>query len=197
MRYRIALLVVAVWVPGSGCARIEEVIRGPAPGTPHEQYLEGLREAGLAETALASRWREAAERALAEAVPIEAPFEELTYFPADEPSAAGYRISVRRGQVLLAEVVPEPLPGGRIFLDLFELGGDTGELLIGLLERRLDAVVYRAKFVPTIFAARQFVNHGHVKVNGQRAGAGPRITSSIRAQPEPGTQTATTRRAMR
>ncbi len=40
--------------------------------------------------------------------------------------------------------------------------------LIGLLERRLDAVVYRAKFVPTVFAARQFVSHGHVKVNGQR-----------------------------
>ena len=40
--------------------------------------------------------------------------------------------------------------------------------LIGLLERRLDAVVYRAKFVPTIFAARQFVNHGHVAVNGKR-----------------------------
>jgi small subunit ribosomal protein S4 len=46
--------------------------------------------------------------------------------------------------------------------------GDTSENLIGLLERRLDAVVYRAKFVPTVFAARQFVNHGHVKVNGQR-----------------------------
>jgi small subunit ribosomal protein S4 len=46
--------------------------------------------------------------------------------------------------------------------------GDTSELLIGLLERRLDAVVYRAKFVPTIFSARQFVNHGHIAVNGRR-----------------------------
>jgi len=46
--------------------------------------------------------------------------------------------------------------------------GDTTENLIGLLESRLDALVYRAKFVPTVFAARQFVNHGHVKVNGQR-----------------------------
>jgi small subunit ribosomal protein S4 len=46
--------------------------------------------------------------------------------------------------------------------------GDTSENLIGLLERRLDAVVYRMKFVPTVFAARQFVNHGHVKVNGRR-----------------------------
>ena len=46
--------------------------------------------------------------------------------------------------------------------------GNTGETLIGLLEARLDAVVYRAKFVPTVFAARQFVNHGHVTVNGKR-----------------------------
>jgi len=46
--------------------------------------------------------------------------------------------------------------------------GDTGALLVGLLERRLDAVVYRAKFVPTVFAARQFVSHGHVRVNGKR-----------------------------
>ncbi len=46
--------------------------------------------------------------------------------------------------------------------------GDTSENLIGLLERRLDAVVYRMKFVPTVFAARQFVNHGHVHVNGRR-----------------------------
>jgi small subunit ribosomal protein S4 len=46
--------------------------------------------------------------------------------------------------------------------------GDSGAHLIGLLERRLDVIIYRAKFVPTIFAARQFVNHGHVKVNGRR-----------------------------
>jgi small subunit ribosomal protein S4 len=46
--------------------------------------------------------------------------------------------------------------------------GDTGAHMVGLLERRLDAVVYRAKFVPTVFSARQFVNHGHVRVNGKR-----------------------------
>jgi small subunit ribosomal protein S4 len=46
--------------------------------------------------------------------------------------------------------------------------GNTSELLIGLLESRLDAIVYRSKFVPTPFAARQFVNHGHVLVNGKR-----------------------------
>ena len=46
--------------------------------------------------------------------------------------------------------------------------GDTGQNLIELLERRLDAVIYRMKFVPTVFAARQFVNHGHIRVNGKR-----------------------------
>ncbi|MGE3066706.1 MAG: 30S ribosomal protein S4 [Hyphomicrobiaceae bacterium] len=56
----------------------------------------------------------------------------------------------------------------RIYMEATRLKGSTSEHLIGLLERRLDAVVYRAKFVPTVFAARQFVNHGHVKVNGRR-----------------------------
>ena len=55
----------------------------------------------------------------------------------------------------------------RIYSDAARFKGDTGENLVGLLERRLDAVVYRAKFVPTIWAARQFVNHGHVLVNGK------------------------------
>ncbi|RPE67156.1 SSU ribosomal protein S4P [Pacificibacter maritimus] len=56
----------------------------------------------------------------------------------------------------------------RIYADAVRIKGDTGENLIGLLESRLDAVVYRAKFVATVFAARQFVNHGHVTVNGKR-----------------------------
>jgi small subunit ribosomal protein S4 len=56
----------------------------------------------------------------------------------------------------------------RIYDEANRLKGDTSERLIGLLESRLDALVYRAKFVPTVFAARQFINHGHIKVNGKR-----------------------------
>ena len=56
----------------------------------------------------------------------------------------------------------------RIYTEAQRLKGNTAENLIGLLERRLDTVVYRAKFVATMFAARQFVNHGHVTVNGKR-----------------------------
>ncbi|MGE3230955.1 MAG: 30S ribosomal protein S4 [Hyphomicrobium sp.] len=56
----------------------------------------------------------------------------------------------------------------RLYDEASRLKGSTSEHLIGLLERRLDAIVYRAKFVPTVFAARQFVSHGHVTVNGRR-----------------------------
>lgn len=54
------------------------------------------------------------------------------------------------------------------YKEAVRMRGDTGENLVGLLERRLDAVVYRSKFVPTVFSARQFINHGHVRVNGRR-----------------------------
>src|SRR6202008_2813660 len=56
----------------------------------------------------------------------------------------------------------------RIYQEAARRKGNTSENLIALPESRLDAVVYRAKFVPTPFAARQFVNHGHVLVNGKR-----------------------------
>ena len=46
--------------------------------------------------------------------------------------------------------------------------GDTAENLIGLLERRLDAVIYRSKLSNTIFSSRQLINHGHVRVNGKK-----------------------------
>jgi len=55
-----------------------------------------------------------------------------------------------------------------IYKKASQMRGDTGQILIELLERRLDTVVYRMKFVPTIFSARQFINHGHVKINGKK-----------------------------
>ncbi len=54
----------------------------------------------------------------------------------------------------------------RVYEEAVRQRGDTSEILIGLLERRLDAVVYRAKLAPTVFAARQLVSHGHLRVNG-------------------------------
>jgi small subunit ribosomal protein S4 len=55
-----------------------------------------------------------------------------------------------------------------IYDEAIRMRGDSGANMIGLLERRLDATIFRAKFVPTVFAARQFINHGHIKVNGKR-----------------------------
>ncbi|WP_075215670.1 30S ribosomal protein S4 [Mongoliimonas terrestris] len=65
-----------------------------------------------------------------------------------------------------------------VYEEASRLRGDTSEALIGLLESRLDAVVFRAKFVPTPFAARQFINHGHINVNGKRVNI-----SSYRVKP--------------
>jgi small subunit ribosomal protein S4 len=56
----------------------------------------------------------------------------------------------------------------RVYQEAIRRRGDTAENMIGLLERRLDILVYRLNFVPTVFAARQFINHGHVLVNGRR-----------------------------
>lgn len=56
----------------------------------------------------------------------------------------------------------------KYYVEAIRRKGDTAENLIGLLESRLDNLVYRSKFVPTVFAARQFVNHGHVLVNGKK-----------------------------
>lgn len=56
----------------------------------------------------------------------------------------------------------------RYYQEAMRRKGNNAEILIQLLERRLDAVIYRMKFAPTVFSARQLVNHGHVTVNAKR-----------------------------
>ncbi len=56
----------------------------------------------------------------------------------------------------------------KYYAEAIRRSGDAAENLIGILESRLDNLVYKSKFVPTIFASRQFVNHGHVLVNGKK-----------------------------
>ena len=63
----------------------------------------------------------------------------------------------------------------KAYVEASRMKGDTSQNLIGLLERRLDAVVYRAKFAPTIFAARQIVSHGHIRVNGVKCNIASRL----------------------
>ena len=62
----------------------------------------------------------------------------------------------------------------RAYSEAAAMKGDTSQNLIGLLEQRLDMVVYRAKFTPTIFAARQLVSHGHIRVNGVKCNVASR-----------------------
>ena len=63
------------------------------------------------------------------------------------------------------------------YTEAARLKGDTGQNLIGLLERRLDMVVYRAKFAPTVFSSRQIVSHGHIFVNGVKCNIASRRIS--------------------
>jgi small subunit ribosomal protein S4 len=63
----------------------------------------------------------------------------------------------------------------KAYTEASRMKGDTSQNLIGLLERRLDAVVYRAKFAPTIWSARQIVNHGHIRVNGAKCNIASRL----------------------
>ncbi|KQM26296.1 MULTISPECIES: 30S ribosomal protein S4 [unclassified Sphingomonas] len=77
----------------------------------------------------------------------------------------------------------------RTYEEASRMKGDTGQNLIGLLEQRLDMIVYRAKFAPTVFAARQLVSHGHVRVNGvkcniasRRCYVGDEISLGTKAQ---------------
>lgn len=65
----------------------------------------------------------------------------------------------------------------KIYHEAARRKGDTGENLIGLLESRLDTVVYRMGLVATPFAARQFVNHGHVRVNGKKVNIASYVVS--------------------
>ncbi len=75
------------------------------------------------------------------------------------------------------------------YVEAARMKGDTSQNLIGLLERRLDMIVYRAKFAPTIFSARQLVSHGHIRINGvkcnvasRRCDVGDEITLGTKAQ---------------
>ena len=95
-------------------------------------------------------------------------------YPPGMHGASGYKKTTEFGTQLLAKQKLKKYYGDirekqfkMIYKEAIRKKGDTAENLIGLLESRLDAFVYRSKFVPTIFAARQFITHKHVKVNGK------------------------------
>lgn len=93
--------------------------------TPHEAYLMGLSETGLAATALGQDWISAAQNALVMPLHTELPYLEEGFFPEEEPAALGYRVSLRRGQRLTVRVELDGVRDTRLFLDLYRVAPDT------------------------------------------------------------------------
>jgi hypothetical protein len=120
----LAALGISVFLPGGG---------GPEGGfmgffretTPHEGYLMGLAETGLAASALGLEWMAAAEGAKVRPLPLELPYQEEGFFAQENPTALGYRFSLRRGQRLTVQVDLNSAADTRVFLDLFRLAPDT------------------------------------------------------------------------
>ncbi len=103
------------------------------------------------------------------------PIEVKNYVPGQHGPAGKRRIVSDYGKQLAAKQKLKKYYGNitekqfrRIYSEAARRKGDTSENLIDLLERRLDAIIYRANFVPTVFAARQVINHNHVLVNGKK-----------------------------
>jgi small subunit ribosomal protein S4 len=103
------------------------------------------------------------------------PSEKRNFIPGQHGPSIGKRVMSDFGKQLAAKQILKGHYGNmtekqfrNTYKEAIRAKGDTGENLIGLLESRLDVVVYRMNLVPTIFAARQFVNHKHVTVNGKK-----------------------------
>ncbi len=102
------------------------------------------------------------------------PSEKRNFIPGQHGPSIGKRVTSDFGKQLQAKQILKGYYANlterqfrNIYKEAIRCKGDTGENLIGLLESRLDAIIYRLNFVPTIHAARQFVNHKHVTVNGK------------------------------
>ena len=115
--------------------------------TPHEAYADGLRRAGLAETALGREWLAAAEAAVQEPTRSKLPVTMTADYPASEPRAFGYRLTLQRGRVLRVDVTPKGEEPALVFMDLFRvdenperpprhLGSADRDALV--LEREID-----------------------------------------------------------
>lgn len=117
------LLTLAV----GACEEVEQILDERRPATPHEAYLHGLHDAGLANTALSQAWiREAAE-AVRNPRRVELPFQEEGYIAPEDPDAVGYRFPVERGQTLTVRLAVESGEATRVFLDLFRVAEDEGD----------------------------------------------------------------------
>ena len=123
------LLLLSALLTLSACEEVEQVQDRFRDETPHEAYLSGLRDAGLAQTALGRDWVVASRRALDEATPISLPFHERGVLTPDEAGAVAFRVDVARGRTLRADVALESEPGARVFVDVFRVPEDERDPL--------------------------------------------------------------------
>jgi len=143
----IAALVGLLVTGPSACARVEAVREdATAPAaTPHEAYLASLARAGLDGTALAARWREAADAALASPVRLDPPFQEIAFYPGEEPAAAAYLVTIERGQSVDISFEIEPADAGGVFVDVYRVEGDGPPSLVAFAQENAR----RFEFEPT------------------------------------------------
>lgn len=119
VRRAVAFLVLAGTL--AGCSAGNLLTRASLAPSPHARYADGLRGANLGETALGRDWTQASERALTQPLSVTLPLDESGYFPADTPSAVGYRLELQRGRVLSVELTFDGLELPRLFVDLFDM----------------------------------------------------------------------------
>jgi murein DD-endopeptidase MepM/ murein hydrolase activator NlpD len=108
---------------------VEQIVDRYRDLTPHEAYVESLRDAGLEGTALVRDWMAASRRAVEAPLAIDLPFREQTFMPPDEALAVGYRFSLARGQVLTVRLQVQSGDSARVFLDLFRVPADPTDQL--------------------------------------------------------------------
>jgi murein DD-endopeptidase MepM/ murein hydrolase activator NlpD len=129
-RNRHTFMGLVVVVAATGCERIDAVLDdiSPVPATPRDAYVASLSEAGLAGSALAVRWVEAADAAMRSPVHLDPPFEEVAFYPAEEPTASSYVVSIDRGHSIRVSYSTDPPASGGVFLDVYRVeegGGFT------------------------------------------------------------------------
>jgi len=123
----VAAAGAAMVLAAAGCGTLDVLPEALRPPTPWESYRSSLADAGLDRTVLGRAWAAAGERALAEAAPVELPFREVLFFDPADPAAAGYRVSLRRGQRLVVRLEPPPGSAARVFVDLLPPADGDGE----------------------------------------------------------------------
>lgn len=119
------LAALLLLLSAAACEEVEQFRDARRPATPHEAYLQGLHDAGLANTALSQAWIHEAAEAIRNPRRVELPFQEEGYIAPETPDAVGYRFSLRRGQTLTVRLRVDSDPGGRVFLDLLRVPDDA------------------------------------------------------------------------